>query len=226
MNRVVFEAIENRLESETTRLLIDSPCGSGDFAHYIGENFPKVKVMGIDLYTEVKGRKFEFHKASAQEVLSRQTAETVDVITCISGVMCFDGIPALIASFFSALKKDGILVITNDNIMSVRDRLNFLFFGHFKRFKLLYANNEGNWNVILPQALVSMLKSRGFRKWDVKYTAIYNEDFFFLPLAVVIYPLFLLNLIFVKSELSLRERLVLFPFRMLISRHYVVTAEK
>ena len=161
-----------------------------------------------------------------QDVLSQQLPESVDIITCISGVMCFDGLPTLFSSFFSALKKDGMLVITNDNIMTVRDRLNFLLFGHFKRFKLLYATNEGNWNVVLPQALVSLLKRNGFHKWDVKYTAIYYEDFFFLPLALIIYPLFLINLILTKSDLSQKERLVLFPFRMLISRHYVVTAEK
>ncbi len=224
VNKVVFDSISGKLDQ--ARLLIDAPCGSGEFAHFLGENFSGLKVIGVDLFTDPKNKKFEFQKAGAHEVISRQAPESVDIVTCISGVMCFDGVPQLIAAAYKALKANGVLVITNDNIMSVRDRLNFLFFGHFKRFKLLYAKNEGNWNVVLPQALVSQLQSHGFRKWQMKYTAIYNEDFFFLPLAFVIYPVFLLNLLLRKSDFSVSERLALFPFRMLISRHYVITAEK
>ena len=224
VNQVVFDSIVRKLDQ--AQLLIDAPCGGGEFAHFLGENFSSLKVIGVDLFTEPANKKFEFQKAGAHEVISRQHPASVDIVTCISGVMCFDGVPQLVAAAYTALKTGGVLVITNDNIMSVRDRLNFLFFGHFKRFKLLYAKNEGNWNVVLPQALVSQLLSHGFRNWQMKYTAIYNEDFFFLPLALFIYPVFLVNLLLRKSEFSVTERLALFPFRMLISRHYVITAEK
>ena len=224
VNQVVFDSISGKLNQ--ARLLVDAPCGSGEFAHFLGENFSGLKVIGVDLFTEPQNKKFEFQKAGAQDVISRQAPGSVDIVTCISGVMCFDGVPQLVAAAYTALKSGGALVITNDNIMSVRDRLNFLFFGHFKRFKLLYANNEGNWNVVLPQALISQLQSHGFKKWQMKYTAIYNEDFFFLPLAVVIYPVFVAYLLMRKSDFSVSERLELFPFRMLISRHYVITAEK
>lgn len=224
MNQVVFDSIAGKLDQ--ARLLIDAPCGSGEFAHFLGENFNNIKVIGVDLFTEPKNSKFEFQKAGAHEVISRQVPGSVDIVTCISGVMCFDGVPQLIGAAYTALKAGGTLVITNDNIMSVRDRLNFLFFGHFKRFKLLYAKNEGNWNVVLPQALISQLQSHGFRTWKMKYTAIYNEDYFFLPLAAVIYPVFLAYLLLRKSDFTVSERLALFPFRMLISRHYVITAEK
>ena len=224
VNQVVFDSIAGKLGQ--AQLLIDAPCGSGEFAHFLGENFGNLKVIGVDLFTQPENKKFEFQKAGAHEVISRQAPGSVDIVTCISGVMCFDGVPQLVAAAYTALKTNGVLVITNDNIMSVRDRLNFLFFGHFKRFKLLYAKNEGNWNVVLPQALISQLQSHGFRKWQMKYTAIYNEDFFFLPLAAVIYPIFLAYLLLRKSDFSVTERLSLFPFRMLISRHYVITAEK
>lgn len=227
VNQVVYNSIAAKLENNTqAQVMVDAPCGAGEFAQYLGGNFPSLKVIGVDLFTEASGKNFEFHKSSAHGFFRQQQPASVDIITCISGIMCFDGISELVSLFYSALKKNGILVITNDNIMSVRDRLNFLFFGHFKRFKLLYAKNEGNWNVILPQAIISQLQKNGFQKWNVRYTSIYNEDFFFLPLALLIYPVFLSYLLLAKSEMSVAERFKLFPFRMLISRHYVITAEK
>lgn len=227
VNQVVFKSIASRLEANTTeQLMIDAPCGNGEFAQYLMSVFPKLKVIGVDLFTEVAAKNFEFYKMSAHDFFKQQKPSSVDIITCISGVMCFDGIPELMSSFYSSLKPKGILVLTNDNIMTIRDRLNFLFFGHFKRFKLLYSKKEGNWNLILPQALVAHLQNKGFQNLRIKYTAIYIEDLFLLPFAICIYPIFLTYLLLLKNQMSFKQRLELFPFRMLISRHYVITAEK
>ena len=227
VNHVVFKSIVSRLESgKREKLLVDAPCGSGEFAHYLRDIFPNLNVIGVDLFTEVSDKNFEFHKMSAHDFFKKQKPASVDIITCISGIMCFDGIPELMSTFFSALKPEGILVITNDNIMTIRDRLNFLFFGHFKRFKLLYAKAEGNWNIILPQALVAQLYKNGFQNLHVKYTSTYVEDLALLPIAAIIYPIFLIYLLLLKNQMSLKDRIELFPFRMLISRHYIVTAEK
>lgn len=227
VNSVVLKSISAKIEAGSSqKLLIDVPCGSGEFAHYLRDTFPGLKIIGVDLFTEASDKNFEFHKMSAHDFFKKQQNSSVDIITCISGIMCFDGIPELISSFYSALKANGTLVITNDNIMTVRDRLNFLFFGHFKRFKLLYSKEEGNWNIILPQALVAHLRKNDFRNLRIKYTSIYTEDYFLLPFAMLIYPVFLIYLLFFKSDMTFKKRIELFPFSMMISRHYVLTAEK
>lgn len=227
VNQVVYNSIAPKIVNSASELqLVDTPCGDGEFAHYLGGRFPHLKVTGVDLFTQPVGKSFEFFKQSAHQHFRQRAPESVDIIICISGVMCFDGVPELVAAFHSALKKNGVLVITNDNIMSVRDRLNFLFFGHFKRFKLLYANNEGNWNVVLPQSLVAQIRKNGFTNWQMAYTSIYTEDLLFIPIALLIYPVFVCYLLLRKSELTASERLKLFPFKMLLSRHYVITAYK
>jgi hypothetical protein len=110
--------------------------------------------------------------------------------------------------------------------LTVRDRLNFLFFGNFKRFKLLYAKNEGNWNLVLPQAVFMFFQRHHFRNIKVKYTAMYFEDLLFLPFGILIYPIFLAQLLLKKGDLSRKDRLQLFPFSAFYCRHYVISAKK
>lgn len=232
VNYVVYKSIVSKLERAVLEngvggpLLVDAPCGAGEFASYLKEKFPALQVKGVDLLTEAAGQNFEFYKLGTHDFFKQQPPESVDVITCISGIMCFDGISELLASFYAALRPAGLLIVTNDNIMTLRDRLNFLFFGHFKRFKLLYAVNEGNWNVVLPQAVVSLLQKNNFKNIRLQFTAVYVEDLFLLPLAILIYPVFVLYLVSRKNHMSITQRLAIFPFLSLISRHYVVTAEK
>ncbi|MEK6628708.1 MAG: class I SAM-dependent methyltransferase [Bdellovibrionota bacterium] len=227
VNQVVYESLVSKLEfGSADKLLVDAPCGNGEFAKFLRDKYPNLEIKAVDLFTEVADTNIQFYKLSAHDFFALQKPASADFITCISGVMCFDGIPNLITLFFKALRPSGTLVLTNDNIMTMRDRLHFLFFGHFKRFKLLYSINEGNWNIVLPQAIVSLLQENGFKNIRIKYTSVYAEDLLFLPLAILVYPIFALYLLLRKSHLSIGERFELFPFQSLISRHYVITSEK
>ena len=228
VNEVVYAAIQNKLQTENRKdfSLLDVPCGHGVFADFIKSQYPQSKVVGIDLFESPSAPKFEFHKTKAQYFLIENKDQKYDVITCISGIMCFDGAGDFFSTIYPALTNGGLFVVTNDNVLTVRDRIHFLIFGHLKRFRLLYATNEGNWNVIMPQGVGMLLERAGFKNIQYKYTAIYVEDFIFLPIALVIYPLFALYLLLFKGTKTAAQRLKMFPFMSLIARHYVVTAEK
>lgn len=224
VNQAVFDLLAEALDASTAQTLIDVPCGHGDFAQFLSKTFPRLKVIGVDAFEDGSNKGFEFHRQTAHEFLGHASVGPVDAVTCISGIMCFDGAEGLFAKFAEALKPGGTVVVTNDNIMTVRDRFNFLFFGHFKRFPLLYKVREGNWNVVLPQGVVMLLRRAGFQDIKVRYTSIYFEDWFLAPFALLLFPLFFLNLALRRSDMSLRERLRLFPPQALLARHYVISA--
>lgn len=227
VNKTVFAMIKSELNNaKSGDTWVDAPCGTGEFAHFIKQQAPHINVIGVDLFSNSAHKNITSHKKSAHDFFREQKDSSLNLITCISGVMCFDGIYELISLYSRVLKSEGTLVITNDNVVTIRDRLNFLFFGHFKRFKLLYSQTEGNWNVVLPQAIFSLLKKNNFKKIQIKYTSIYAEDFLFLPFAFLVYPFFLIYLLTRKSEMTLSERIELYPFISLIARHYVVKATK
>ncbi|MBY0554166.1 class I SAM-dependent methyltransferase [bacterium] len=227
VNEVVFSSIQNKVRASGESLkLLDVPCGHGVFANFIRAQYPQFKVVGIDLFEKPDNPKFEFHQTKAQYFLLENKNEQYDIITCISGIMCFDGAGDFFNTIYPALNAGGLFVVTNDNVLTVRDRIHFMIFGHLKRFRLLYEVNEGNWNVIMPQGVGMLLQRSGFKNIKYQYTSIYVEDFIFLPIALVIYPIFVIYLLLFKGTKTASERLKLFPFMSLIARHYVVSAEK
>ena len=180
----VFKILDSS-EPRSLATIIDVPCGDGTFAKFLKDSFPEAHVVGVDKFCEVPDRRIEFFKLGAQDFFRSQCPKNIDAITSISGVMCFDVTEELLSLVHAALKKNGLVVITNDNIMTVRDKLNFLFFSHFKRFKLTFAKHEGNWNLLLPQAVYMLLERHNFRVQSIRYTSIYVEDWIFLPYTIL-----------------------------------------
>ncbi|OYZ12796.1 MAG: hypothetical protein B7Y39_18865 [Bdellovibrio sp. 28-41-41] len=225
VNETVVRLLSENVDFTVPSVLLDIPCGAGEFARYLQSSYPRLKVVGVDIIKHPDVN-FEFHQMEAHTYLKNVSPESFNVITCVSGIMCFDQIRDLFACFHGALNSSGLLIVTNDNFMTVRDRLNFIFFGCFKRFKLIYNNNEGIWNILPPQALAMHLRRNNFKNIRFEYASVYMEDWPLIPLALIVYPFFLTYLILLKSDLSIRERLNLFPLKSLIGRHYVVVARK
>lgn len=227
VNQIVYEVIRKKAELSGKAMdFLDVPCGHGVFADFIKKQFPNFNVTGIDLFEKPDNPKFNFHQTKAQYFLTENKSNKYDIITCISGIMCFDGAGDFFNTIWPALNENGVFVVTNDNVLTVRDRIHYLLFGHLKRFRLLYATNEGNWNVIMPQGVGMLLERAGFTNIQYKYTSVYFEDLILLPIALVIYPIFLAYLLLFKSKKTAVERMKIFPFISLIARHYVVVAQK
>ncbi|MBL7542596.1 MAG: class I SAM-dependent methyltransferase [Bdellovibrionaceae bacterium] len=225
VSRDVYETLLPELKNEATKMLVDIPCGDGSFAEFIQNSHPKISVVGADLHQEASGKLKAFYKSDAVHFLKYLCPKKVDIITCISGVMCFDRIEELFQQFSKVLKNNGIVIITNDNVHTIRDRLSFLMFGYFKRFNPFYKKNEGIWKVVLPQEIVMHLEKNGFDDIKIKYTSTYYEDFLFFPLAVILFPVCVIGLL-PKAQWNLRQVLKIYSFKMLIGRHYIVSAKK
>lgn len=225
VSRTVLETLKRRADIRAGTELIDVPSGNGEFAQYLAEKFPGVKITGIDCFADASGKATIFHKMNAHEFFRTKNLKDVDVITCISGVMCFDGIDELFLHFRNSLKVGGLVVVTNDNFMTLRDRINFLFFGRFKRFSLCHEEQAGNWNMVSPQGISMLLRRHGFHELQVQYTSVYIEDYFLLPLVLLFYPIFLAYLWMHKSSMPKLKRLELFPFKSMLARHYIISAK-
>ena len=214
-------------KATTSMQHLDLPCGEGQLAKALTQVFPSAQITAVDLFTTVsEAPRVQFCRMGVADFLVDAEAEKFHSITCVSGVMCFDGMPELFQDSYNCLKSGGLLIVTNDNVLTVRDRLSFLFFGELKRFKILYKTHEGNWNVVLPQALYMFFERSGFKNIKIQYTSFYFEDLLFLPFAVLLFPLLCLRLALARSNLLFKERLALFPFWSLMGRHYVMSGVK
>jgi hypothetical protein len=204
----------------------DLPCGDGPFLRNLTKVFKNIKIKGQDLMaTPTKDIEKFFNRAGSDDWRFLEN-EKVDLITCISGVMAFDNLTDYFQKAQNHLNPGGHLVVTNDNLFTVRDRISLLLFGRFKRFVSLYKPNEGNWNVVLPQAIWKLYRNNNFKVVKIQYCSLYVEDLIFLPLAVILYPIQFLYLMSQKSEMTMKERYQLFPFQVMLCRHYIFYGQK
>lgn len=223
----VNKSILDFLKLRTPQLssLFDVPCGQGEFLSAVRNSFPQAFVWGQDLYaTPIESIKDRVARGDAKDWTSAG-ARKFQAITCISGVMAFDDLTGFFAHASSHLEKGGFFIVTNDNVMSLRDRLHFLFFGRVKRFQLLYSKTEGNWNLVLPQAIWKLAVNNGFRLEKVEYLTPKIEDWLLAPIGLIFY-LFQIFPLLKSSDISSQEKKMLFPPQMMWMRHMIFYFKK
>ncbi|MCX7978117.1 MAG: class I SAM-dependent methyltransferase [Bdellovibrionaceae bacterium] len=226
VTQAIAEQLHRRFQEQGLSLL-DVPCGAGEFLRSLRRWKPKWSLAGVELFaTPVPEVSDIVTQADARKFAELFPGRKFDVVTSISGVMVFDNPTAHLQEIHKVLANDGLLFITNDNVLTIRDRLNFLFFGRFKRFKLNYDPAEGNWNLILPQGLWKLLVQNNFEFEDCLYTSIRAEDWIFLPLVAIFYPIWLLEILFGKGSMPKAVRRKLFSWRALLARHYIIVTRR
>lgn len=228
VNREVLRYVVERSGLAPTSRVLDAPCGEGEFLQVLRQYWPAADLSGCDLRPNappVPGLRYQRVDLS-QPFDATTTGPPFDLITSISGVMCFGNTRSFVASCSRQLRPGGQLVLTNDNILTVRDRLSYLFTGRLRRFRLLFEPGDGLTQLVQHQALWLLLHEHGVRVREVRYTSWYAEDLLFLPFALLLYPFQWWYLWRLKSTVSRRHRFQLFGFKSLLYRHYILVGEK
>jgi hypothetical protein len=227
VNRDVLKFLWQWNDRNPTQSLLDAPCGQGEFLKAVKQILPDVRIAGQDLLAEpLPEIAHAFRRGDQSKGFIDLDGQCFDVVTNISGVMCMDGASAIFSRTHDLLAPGGLFIVTNDNILTVRDRFSFLLFGRVKRFKLLMHPGEGNWNLMLIQSLWQLLRTNRFKVVRVEYTTVFTEDWIWLPFALLLYPLWWLSFAFKKEEMDGATRRALFPFKALLARHYVIYAQR
>lgn len=229
VNTTVWSELSKKFGRSSRFTILDNPCGQGEWLQFVQSQNPNAEAIGVDLFgPEQISERIPCYKldSSGDWATNCATPESVDIVTCISGVMAFDNLTRYFKQSHSILKSSGLLVVTNDNTWTLRDRISYLFNGRVRRFRLSYNTNEGNWNNVSIAVLVQMLEKSGFEITEIKYTAFYPEDFALLPLALLLWPWQWLyrQIEGTNRQPAFRQRL--YPFSALLARHYVIFAKK
>ena len=213
VNRAVMEHLLSEYGADSTLSLLDIPCGKGTFLDALSVFFPAWDIHGADLnpptganYTEIEATKGVLFDDGAR----------FDVVTCISGVMEFDNTLAFFKNIKGSLDPEGLLIVTNDNILTVRDRLLYLFAGRFAQYPFSTAARKPTWKILPLQNLIRILGDAGFEVGKVKYVPVRPADWLWSPIAVllcVIARIFRSSDAYQKAAVSLRAYL---------SRHYLL----
>ncbi len=228
INYLLAQALTEKKASRLSHLTsaLDLPCGQGHFMLALKSQFPNLQVKGKDLYATPLLEAKPYFSQEGVDQWSSHKGEKFDLITCISGVMVFDNIVSFFEQCASHLNADGTFIVTNDNVLTIRDRISWLLWGRLRRFKKFYDMNEGNWNVVLIQALVRFYIKNGIEIQKIEYVTVRWEDLLFAPLAVLLYPLQLVTLRRAPSEIPFSLRLQMCSLKSLFARHYIIYGKK
>jgi ubiquinone/menaquinone biosynthesis C-methylase UbiE len=60
-----------------------------------------------------------------------------DYVTCVAGIEHLENPHHLTKEFSRLIKREGVLVITTPNVMTIRSRLKFLFYSYFESFRYI-----------------------------------------------------------------------------------------
>lgn len=160
--------------------MLDIPCGRGELIATLRSFFPQADIRGCDL------RKPEGLSSASFCVADASSPFTVfsDIkFDYIFSVMEFENTLQFCERCRAHLRKGGQFIVTNDNIVSMRDRIEYFLLGKFRPFKLFVTQAAGTWKVIPIQNLVRILKDAGFRIRRIIYLSVTPSDWLTLPFA-------------------------------------------
>jgi 2-polyprenyl-3-methyl-5-hydroxy-6-metoxy-1,4-benzoquinol methylase len=224
VNRFIIECLPTLTRGRADVSLLDLPCGRGEFVDAVRRFFPHATVRGGDVRPPV-GRP-DLAEVDLRRPFTLFAPAKFDVITSISGVMEFDNTLQFLETCRRHLKDDGWLVVSNDNIATVRDRWSFLFLGKVRRFNLLVGPDDPTWKLVPIQNLVRILHEAGFAVVTIRYLSVKPKDWVWTPVAALLWPLQWIYLRSRRSSLPVTMRRAMFPFRSLLMRHYVVLCRR
>ena len=207
-------------------MILDIPCGKGEFLSFLQKLYPEAKTVGVDLFeTPLPEIKNQFVQSDMRNWSFAQ-GQKFDLIFSVSGIMQCDDLFGFFEKSQNHLHQGGRLIVTNDNIMTVRDRFSFFFFGEVKRFRKYFSKNEGNWNLVLIPALLKHFENYGFEDIQIHYCSIKPEDFLFAPLVPIFMFFDFIHLLMASSDWSLSQRLRIYSWKNYLYRHYFITGVK
>lgn len=221
-NREIIKYLLSSGKDFVGKYFFDIPCGSGDFLRAVKNFFPQSVTVGGDLHAPPTDFPHKFLKIDAQREFAPETQKKFDVITCISGVMEFDNTLSFFERLRENLNENGLLIVTNDNLLSVRDRFLYLLFGRYRQYRLFISNESPTWKTISLQNLIRLLYDSGFEIIEIKFVPPKLNEWIWLPLVLPLYITQMLYLLFAEKGISFSEKLKLYPFESLLARHYFI----
>jgi 2-polyprenyl-3-methyl-5-hydroxy-6-metoxy-1,4-benzoquinol methylase len=224
VNQAIIEYFLAHRPSIETAKWLDVPCGDGQFLDAVKQFFPNVETTGADI---VGPQQFdhEFVELDASDCAEPVIGDQFDIVTCISGVMEFDNTLAFFRRLSAMSTPSSTLVVTNDNVQTIRDRLLFLLFGRFRQYRLdPHRLDIPTWKLIHLANLVQILKDAGYTVREVKYVTGRRAEWLWLPLAI---PIYLAEYLYRRRSFSdANKNAEYFSLESLVARHYLLICGK
>ena len=226
VHRTVIEHLLHEDGPTSEKRILDIPCGNADLMWSLRSFFPGADVRGCDLTKPSTLHDDDFSSVDASRPFHVFPERKFDRIVSVSGVMEFDNTLQFFETCHAHLKENGHLVVTNDNVVAMRDRISYLLLGKTRRFQMFVDIEAPTWKLIPLYNLLRVLDMAGFRLRRLEYVSSGWKDWLLLPLALLVYPVQQLYIRLTRNPMSLAQKRHMYPFKSLLCSHYVVFCDK
>lgn len=226
VNRAIVEYLLQSRNKGDEKTMLDIPCGDGALISSLRLFFPKAVVRGCDVRMPKIVSPDDFSLVDASRPFTVFPGTKFDVVFSVSGVMEFDNTLQFFTQCKDHLRDGGLFLVTNDNVVSIRDRIAYFWLGKVRPYQLFVTQDQHTWKVIPIHNMVRILQDSGFGIREIRYVSLRPKDYLMLPLALLVYPVQFLYMQFAKTRMSVAMRHEMYPFRSLIYRHYIIVCEK
>lgn len=226
VHRAVIEYLIALRQDLTGSTMLDIPCGQGALISSLRRFFIGADVRGCDLLKPEALDADDFSSVDASRPFTVFSGKKFDYIFSISGVMEFDNTLQFFESCHNHLRDGGHFIVTNDNVVAMRDRISYFWLGKLRQYHLFITLGQGSWKVIPIHNMLRILRDAGFEIREVRYVSLLPKDWLMLPLALIVYPIQFLYMNLTRSKMPLDERRNMYPFRSLLCRHYLIVCQK
>jgi len=222
VNRAVIEFLLTGDKDLTDEAVLDAPCGQGEFLDVLKTFFPECRTYGADIVLPKDNGDHDLIQADLADEKPLAFAEKFSLITSISGVMEFDNTLNYLRKVRERMAESGLFIVTNDNLVSARDRCLYLFTGRFRQYPIYVEDDAPTWKILPLQNLLRVLHDSGFKEIEIKYVRGKWTEWLWLPIALPIYLTQALSFAINKKGPPYKEKAKRYPFASLFSRHYLI----
>lgn len=138
------EKVLSILQTMPPGKLLDAPAGEGALSQRLRETHDVVPVDIDENYFKLTG--LPFKKVDLNQLLPFDDS-SFDYVVSIEGIEHFENPFLCIREFSRLLKKDGSLILTTPNIMSVKSRTRFFFYSYHDFFRFIRPGNDFRHNL-------------------------------------------------------------------------------
>lgn len=220
----IYDFLQDRQINPKT--ILDIPCGKGEFLAFLKQAYPMAKMIGVDLFEKPLAAIEKDFIKSDMRVWDFAKNQKFDLIFSVSGIMQCDDLFGFFEKAEQHLNSGGHLIVTNDNVLTIRDRISFFCFGEVKRFRKYFSTDEGNWNLVLIPALIKHFEMKKFQEVEIQYCSLKTEDLAFAVFIPFFWTMDMLHLLLAKSDWPIKKRFSVYTWKHYLFRHYFISGKK
>lgn len=226
MHRAVIEHLCREPAGTAEKCILNIRCGDLGLLRSLRESLPHADVRGCHSAAAPQTEPRNLVCVDPVGAFQEFTERRFDCILSVSESEKIEEMQQLLENCSAHLNDGGLLVMSNINLVAIRDQIFNVLFSRIWRWSMHTSPKTPASKIISLGDLMRMLSEAGFRVREVRYMASGLGDWLWLPFALLTYPMQLLCIRLTRNPMAVWQKRRMYPFGSLLCSHYLVICDR